>query len=178
MDYTEKQLSSKEIFKGRIITVRHDEVELVNGKAALREVVHNNGGVAVLALDDAENVLFVRQFRYPYGEVLLELPAGKLEPGEDPLTAGLRELEEETGHTAGHHESLGVAYPTPGYCDEVLHLYLAKNLTQTQQNLDEDEFLDVEKIPFDKAVEYCLDGTIKDAKTLVALLRYKLRRDL
>jgi ADP-ribose pyrophosphatase len=171
----EKQVSSKQIFKGKIITVRHDEVELVDGKRAWREVVHHNGGVAVLALDDDKNVLFVRQYRYPYGEVLLELPAGKLEPGENPLSAGLRELEEETGHVAGQYESLGQCYPTVGYCDEVLHLYLARGLTKTAQNLDEDEFLSVEKIPFDKAVELCLDGTIKDAKTVVAVLKVAAR---
>jgi ADP-ribose pyrophosphatase len=172
MEYSEKQVSSEQIFKGKIITVRLDQAELVNGKIAAREVVHHNGGVAVLALDEADNVLFVRQFRYPYGEVLLELPAGKLELGEDPAACGLRELEEETGYAAGHCESLGVAYPTPGYCDEVLHLYFAKNLTKTAQNLDEDEFLSVEKIPLETAISLCLDGTIRDAKTLVAVLKY------
>jgi ADP-ribose pyrophosphatase len=177
LEFMEKQISSKEIFKGRIITVRKDEVELIDGRRAEREVVHHNGGVAVLALDEDMNVLFVRQFRYPYGEVLLELPAGKLEPGEDPLAAGLRELEEETGYAAGRYESLGQCYPTVGYCDEVLHLYLASDLTKTAQNLDEDEFLSVEKIPFDKAVALCLDGTIKDAKTVVAVLKANCKDD-
>jgi ADP-ribose pyrophosphatase len=176
LEYNEKQISSEEIFKGKIITVRLDQVELVNGKTAAREVVHHNGGVAVLALDEDENVLFVRQFRYPYGEVLLELPAGKLELGEDPAACGLRELEEETGYAAAHCESLGVAYPTPGYCDEVLYLYFAKDLTKTAQNLDEDEFLSVEKIPLEQAVAMCVDGTIKDAKTLAAILKFAAKR--
>lgn len=178
MDYIEKKTASKEIYKGRVITLQVDEIELPNGKPAIRELVRHNGGVAILAIDDNGNALFVRQFRYPYGQVLLELPAGKLEPGEDPAHCGMRELEEETGYRAGNFSFLGKAYPTPGYTDEVLHLYLATALEKTCQNLDEDEFLTAEKIPFERAVQMCLDGTIADAKTMIAILKYNemLRR--
>ena len=177
MEHFEKTLSSKELYKGKIVTLRLDEVELENGNIALREVIHHSGGVTVLALDGDDNALFVRQFRYPYAQTLLELPAGKIEPGEDPGVCGLRELEEETGHTAGRYEFLARVYPTPGYVDEVLHLYLARDLSATRQHLDEDEFLTVERIPFRQAVELCLDGTITDAKTMIAILKYnELRR--
>lgn len=177
MDIFEKQISTREIYQGRILALRLDEARLPNGQIVKREVVHHNGGVAVLAVDREDRVLFVRQFRYPYGEQLLELPAGKLEPGEDPAACGLRELEEETGYTASDYSFLGRVYPTPGYVDEVLHLYLAKRLAFRGQRLDENEFLSVEKIPFEKAVGLCLDGGVTDAKTLVAILKYsELRR--
>lgn len=176
MEHFEKQISSQPIYSGRVVKLRVDEVELENGETSTREVIHHSGGVAVLAIDDAENILFVRQFRYPYGEVLLELPAGKLNEGEDAYTCGFRELEEETGYVAGTYEYLGQAYPTPGYTDEILHLYTARNLTKTKQRLDDDEFLTVEKIPYQKAVAMCLAGEIKDAKTLVAILLFDAKR--
>lgn len=172
MEHCEKTLASELLFEGAILALRRDTVRLENGNTATREVVHHNGGVAVLAIDDDENVLFVRQFRYPYDAVLLELPAGKLERGEDPAACGARELEEETGHKAGSLSFLAKVYPTPGYTDEVLHLYLAKDLTRVEQRLDEDEFLTVEKIPLQKAFGLCLSGEVKDAKTLVAILKY------
>lgn len=177
MEPVEKKQSSRRVYDGRILALDVDEVLLQNGHTATREVVRHHGGVCVLAMDDNDNVLFVRQFRYPYDEVLLELPAGKIEPGEDPAACGMRELEEETGHAAGTFTFLSRVYPSPGYVDEVLHLYLAWNLKPTAQRLDEDEFLEVEKIPFERAVSLCLDGTITDAKTLVSLLKYsELRR--
>lgn len=170
MEHFEKRMSSKEIYSGKILKLTVDEVELENGGTAIREVVRHSGGVAVLALDDDNNIIFVRQFRYPYAEVLLELPAGKINEGEDAYTCGFRELEEETGYVAGTFEFLAEVYPTPGYTDEVLHLYTARNLTRTEQRLDADEFLTAEKIPYKKAVEMCLNGEIKDAKTLAAIL--------
>lgn len=176
MKHTEETLSSSPIFSGKIVQLRVDEIRLPNGKTAKREVVHHNGGVAVLAITGEGDVLFVRQFRYPYGEELLELPAGKLEPGEDPAAAGLRELEEETGYRAGSFRPLAKVYPTPGYVDEVLHLYVATDLTPTRQHLDEDEFLTVERYPLEKALSLCLDGTITDAKSLVAILKYCAQR--
>lgn len=172
MEHFEKSLSSELIYKGRVIELRKDSVELENGKIAIREVIHHNGGVAVLAIDDDDNIMFVRQFRYPYKEALFEIPAGKLEPGEDPAACGRRELEEEAGCVAGEYEFLAKAYPTPGYTDEILHLYVAKKLTFTRQNLDEDEFLTSLKIPYAKALEMCLNGEIKDAKTSIAILMY------
>lgn len=172
MEHYEKTISSKEIYSGRVVKLRLDEVELENGNITTREVIHHSGGVAVLALDDDDNILFVRQFRYPYAEALLELPAGKLNEGEDAYSCGLRELEEETGYAAGTYEFMAKAYPTPGYTDEVLHLYTAGNLTRTKQHLDDDEFLTVERIPYKQAVEMCLNGEIKDAKTLIAILMF------
>lgn len=176
MEHFEKQLSSRQIYSGKIIKLRVDEVELENGGTSIREVIHHSGGVAVLALDGDDNMLFVRQFRYPYAEELLELPAGKLSEGEDAYTCGLRELEEETGYVAGTYDFLAKAYPTPGYTDEILYLYAARNLTKTKQHLDDDEFLTVEKIPYKKAVDMCLSGEIKDAKTLIAILMFDKKR--
>lgn len=176
MEHFEKRISSKEIYSGRVVKLRVDEVELENGGIAIREVIHHSGGVAVLAIDGDDNILFVRQFRYPYAEALLELPAGKLNEGEDAYTCGFRELEEETGYVAGTYEFLAKVYPTPGYTDEILHLYTARNLTKTKQRLDEDEFLTVERIPYKKAVEMCLNGELKDAKTLIAILVFDAKR--
>lgn len=172
MELYEKKLSSRQLFAGKVIRVELDEVELPNGKITSREVVRHHGGVCILALDEDGNVPMVKQYRYPYAEVLMELPAGKLEPGEDPADCGRRELEEETGYVAGEFSLLGKVYPTPGYVDEVLHLYLAKRLDKTAQRLDDDEFLNVEWLPLSDVIDRCLDGTIVDAKTVVAVLKY------
>lgn len=177
MEHFEKTLSSELVFKGRVLEVRNDSVELENGSVTTREVIRHNGGVAVLAVDGEENILFVRQYRYPYAEVLLELPAGKLNSGEDPEACGRRELQEETGYEAGEFTLLGVAYPTPGYTDEQLHLYAAKNLTFKGQQLDEDEFLTVLKIPYKEAVQRVLSGEIKDAKTVIAILMHNAKNN-
>lgn len=175
MKLTETRLSGETIYDGRIIKVINDKVELENGKTASREVVCHPGGVCVAALEENGDVYFVRQFRYPYHEVVLELPAGKLDKGnEDPLSAGKRELLEETGLVAEKFYTLGKLYPSPGYCDEVISLYAATGLTAKEQNLDEDEFLEVEKINLSTAVEMVLDGTIKDAKTQALLLKLYL----
>lgn len=171
MSHFEKTLESKEIFSGKVLRLCHDKVELENGKTAFREVAYHNGGVCVLALDDDENVYFVRQFRYPYKKEVLELPAGKLEKGEDPFESAKRELLEEIGATAQDYTDLGKLYPSPGYCGEVISMYLAKNLSFSKQNLDEDEFLSVEKIPFEAAVKMVLNGEIPDAKTQTALMK-------
>lgn len=178
MRHFEKTVSSELLFDGKIIKLYCDKVELENSSYTEREIVRHNGGVAVLAIDDEDNVLFVRQFRYPYGEVLLELPAGKLNPGEDPAVCGLRELEEETGYTAEEFKLLGEIYPTPGYTDEHLYLYVAEKLVFKGQRLDEDEFVTVLKIPYGEAVEKCLNGEIKDAKTIIAILMYNTKHRL
>lgn len=171
MAHFEKTNSSKEIFNGRVITVCHDEVTLENGKTAMREVVYHNGGVCVLPLMDNGDVLFVKQFRYPYHKEVLELPAGKLEKGEEPFASAKRELLEEVGATSQKFTSLGELYPSPGYCSEIISMYLAQDLEFSSQSLDEDEFLDVVKIPLEKAVQMVLDGSITDAKTQAALLK-------
>ena len=168
---TEKTLSSKDIFNGRILHVTHDEVELEDGSRAMREVVKHPGGVCVAALDDDENLLFVRQFRYPYKEVVLELPAGKLEPGSTLLENGKRELLEETGAVGYSYITLGQVYPTPGYTDEIIHLYACRVKEQRESRPDEGEFLNVEKIPLMKAAEMVMNNRVFDAKTQIAVLK-------
>ena len=174
MELTEKTLSSEKIFDGRILHIRRDTVQLPNGAQAFREVVDHPGGVCVLALDGENRALLVSQFRYPYQEVLRELPAGKLEYGEDPREAAVRELREETGAVPGAFSSLGELYPSPGYCGEIIRMYLARDLSFGSTDLDEDEFLNVERVPFDKLVEQVLSGEIRDAKTIAAVLKAKL----
>ncbi|MCL2698308.1 MAG: NUDIX hydrolase [Oscillospiraceae bacterium] len=171
MKLTEKTLSSETIFEGRVVHLVRDEVELENGKITTREVVKHPGGVCVLAVTDENNVVLVRQFRYAHKIVQLEVPAGKLEIGEDPRECGIRELAEETGYEAGSFEYFGKMLPTPAYVGEVIHIYLARDLRKIGQKLDEDEFLEVVEIPFEKAVNMALGGEITDGKTQVALLK-------
>lgn len=167
----EKTLNKNTVFQGKIINVRRDDALLPNGKTAIREVIEHNGGVCIAAITDNNELIFVRQFRYPYSEVILELPAGKLEKGEDPFEAGKRELEEETGRTAGIYRDMGLFYPTPGYCGEIIHLYAARNLTETKMHLDDDEFLEPVLIPVEKAVEMVLGGELRDGKTQALILK-------
>lgn len=171
MKHFEKTINSREIFDGNVIRVTHDEVELENGKKAMREVVNHPGGVCVAALTENDELLFVRQFRYPYKEILLELPAGKLEKGQSPLENGKRELLEETGAVGREYMTLGKLYPSPGYCGEIIHMYFCKVDHYENQCPDEDEFLDFMKIPLTRAVEMVLNGELPDAKTQAAVLK-------
>ena len=171
MDYTEKTVSSKDIYRGRIIYVKEDIVSLPNGALAGRELVMHNGGVGVIAVDEFKNVLMVRQYRKPYDEMVLEVPAGKLEKDEDPQSAGIRELQEETGFLAEKVEYIGKYYPTPGYCSEIISLYLATELSYVGQNLDAGEFVEVERIPLAALVEMVMNNEIPDAKTAIAILK-------
>ncbi|MCI5739761.1 MAG: NUDIX hydrolase [Ruminococcus sp.] len=171
MDFTEKPLKQDYLYRGKIVNLRVDNAELPDGTTALREVVEHPGGVCVAALTDKEELLFVEQFRYPYMETVLELPAGKLEYGEDPFEAGKRELQEETGAAAENYRDLGKLYPTPGYCGEIIHMYLAENLTFSEQHLDEDEFLEVRRIPLETAFQMVMRNEIRDSKTQVGILK-------
>lgn len=171
MDLTEKPVKQEYKFKGKIVNLRVDDALLPNGNIAKREIVEHNGGVMVAPLDNEDNLYFVKQFRYPYMEIVTELPAGKLEKGENPFEAGKRELKEETGAVANKYVSLGQLYPTPGYCGEIIHMYLATELSFGEQNPDDDEFLEVYKIPLAKAVEMVLSGELKDSKTQTAILK-------
>ncbi|MBQ7004769.1 MAG: NUDIX hydrolase [Oscillospiraceae bacterium] len=172
----ETTLQSSVIYDGKIIRVEKDIVKLENGAEAAREVVRHPGGVCILALTDQDEVLFVRQFRYPHSAVTAEIPAGKLEYGEDPETCGRRELLEECGCTASRFTYLGKLFPTPAYDAEVIHMYLAEELVYDKQSLDEDEFLDVERIPLEEAVRTVLADGYPDAKTQVAILKYYAMR--
>ena len=176
MAHFEEKIASREVFRGRIFSVTEDRVRLENGEESRREIVHHHGGVAVLALDEEGKVLLVRQFRYAFGQELLELPAGKVEPGEAPEVCGCRELEEECGYKAGSFELLSVLYPTVGYCSEVIHIYLARDLVPCGQRLDEGEFLSLERLPLEEALHMVLAGEVPDAKTQIGLLTYALRR--
>ncbi len=173
MELMEKTVEQQTIFEGAIIRVRRDRAELPNGHIAGREVVEHPGGVAVLALHGDGTVSVVRQFRYPFQEVVTELPAGKLEHGEDPRLAALRELEEEVGAKAGKLTYLGCLYASPGFCTEVLHMYLAQELELGRCHPDEDEFLETERVPFQTLVDQVMNGTLKDAKTVALVLKAK-----
>lgn len=178
MDLTEKTLKQTYIFKGKIVNLRVDDALLPDGTTAKREVVEHPGGVCVVPLTAENELVFVKQFRYPYAEVLPELPAGKLEYGEDPFLAGKRELKEETGATAKSYISLGKLYPTPGYCGEIIHMYLAKGLTFGAQDLDSDEFLEVVRIPLEEAFQMVMSNQITDSKTQVGVMKtYYLMRN-
>ena len=177
MDYTEKTRSCEEKYRGRIIYVHRDTVALSDGSEAVREVVEHSGGVGVLPVDADGNAWCVRQFRYPFGTHLLEVPAGKLEPGESPIDCAVRELGEETGFTAAEYTYLGMIYPSPGYCHEVLHIYLATGLTRGQAHLDRGEFLDVETYPLETLYRMVLRGELPDAKTAMAVMKAKLILD-
>lgn len=163
------------IYNGRILTLHCDTVTMVDGAEEKREVIDHPGGVAVAGVTENNELLLVRQFRYPYKEILLEIPAGKLEKGEDPFEAGKREFKEECGATADSYFSLGEVYPSPGYCGEIIHLYGAAGLHFGQQHLDEGEYLDVVRMPLDEAVRRVMTGEIKDAKTAIAILKLKER---
>ena len=167
----EVQLSSEEIFKGRVVHLQRDEVRLPDGSNAFREVIRHPGGVGILPLMEDGTVLVVRQFRYPGDSVLTEIPAGKLEYGEDPLDCGKRELSEEVGAGAREWIFLGNIYPTPAYDSEVIRIYLATGLTFGRQHLDEGEFLNVCRVPLRELADKVMAGEIRDAKTQIAVLK-------
>ena len=171
MHLFEKTVSSDLIFDGKIITVKKDTAELENGEIVNRELVVHPGGVCIVPINDKGEILMVKQFRYPFQTVLTEIPAGKLEVGEDHREAGLRELREETGAVCEKFEYLGVCYPSVAYLTEKIHMYMATGLTFEKQDLDEDEFLDVVKIKMEDAVKMIMNGEIEDAKTQCAILK-------
>ena len=176
MDMTEKTLTQQYHFQGRIMSARVDEIELPNGHRSMREVCEHVGGVGVLPIDAEGNVTLVRQFRYPYGEVIYEIPAGKMDHGpEDAAECGARELREETGLIAGRLVPLGELYPSPGFLTEVVYLYAALDLTPGESQPDEDEFVERVTMPFTELEERILRNEIRDGKTVVAAYRARLK---
>ncbi|MCM1305854.1 MAG: NUDIX hydrolase [Bacteroides sp.] len=176
LNLTEIEKTAHVLYEGWIISLRVDDVTLPDGRDAKREYVSHRGGAAVLAVDDEEYVYLVRQFRYPYREELVEIPAGKLEEGEEAIYTARRELDEEIGMTAEEILPFGVIYPTPGYTDEHLHIFLAKGLKKTHMHLDDGEFLRVERVPYKTVLSQVLSGEIKDGKTCYAILKYALHK--
>ena len=174
MEYTEKTVRKNYIYKGKILTLRCDDAQLFNGAPCKREIIEHSGGACVLCVEKGK-VLLVRQYRYAYGESVYEIPAGKLNAGEEPALACVRELEEETGFRAREVELLYEVYPTPGYTNERIFIYLAKELEKVERHLDDGEFLDAEWIDLERVKEMLKKGEIKDAKTIIALQAYFLR---
>ena len=171
MEYIERPVGSVEKYKGIIVRVRLDDAELYTGKVVKREVVEHPGGVTILPVDEDGSCYMVRQFRYPFGRMMLEAPAGKLEYGEDHRDCAVRELSEETGFTADELVYLGGCCTSPGFSTEVLHIYLALGLHAGECHPDQDEFLNVEKIPLSELSRMVMAGEIDDAKTIVAVLK-------
>ena len=171
MTLYEKKLSSEQIFDGKVVKLFVDKVELPDGKEAIREIVRHPGAVCVIPVTDEGDVIMVKQYRYAFETVMLEIPAGKLEPGENPLEAVKRELEEESGLVAGKIEYMGEIFTTVAIFDEKIHAYLATELVFNNAHPDEDEFLEVEKIPLKKLVEMVMNGEIRDSKTQICILK-------
>ena len=173
MEFYEKQIETKTVYEGLIVNVRSDIAELQNGKRVRREVVEHPGGVGIIPVTHDNKILMVRQYRYPMEEELLEIPAGKLGKGEEPLGCAVRELSEETGCTAGRIVDLGAVYPSPGFCKETLYLYLALDLQRGDMHLDEDELLSVEAVSLDELVDRIMANELPDAKTVIGILKAK-----
>ena len=172
-EYTKKQ---NLIYKGRILSLYNDEVLLADGSESKREYVHHNGGSSVLAVDKEGYIYLVEQYRYPYHEMLLEIPAGKVNIGESSYDCGMRELKEETGLCAKSLKDLGLIYPSPGYTDEPLHIFYTEDFEVGESHLDEHELLNLRRIKLDDALNMIKDNTIRDSKTVVAILRYVLQK--
>ena len=173
MGFFEKQIESTTLYNGIIVNVRRDIAEMQNGAKVQREVVEHPGGVGIIPITADNKVLMVRQYRYPMGEELLEIPAGKLDYGEDPYECAVRELSEETGCTAGKLVDLGPVYPSPGFCKETLFLYLALDLQKGEMHLDVNELLSVEAVGIDDLIDLIMENKLPDAKSIIGVLKAK-----
>ncbi len=171
MIFEEKTVSSKKIFEGKIIDVRVETVEFPDGKTAYRELVDHPGGVGIVALTSDGKIPMVRQYRKPIEQAIWEIPAGKLDMGEDPKLCGIRELEEETGYTAKEIIPLGYMYPSPGFANEVTHIFFAKGLSKGMVHPDEGEFLDIQEFTVEEVRNMILNNEINDAKTVIGFLK-------
>lgn len=167
---SEKTLSSSYLYRGRIINVRQDRVQASGNQVAFREIVEHPGAVAILALDEEKNLILVKQHRQPAGEILLEIPAGKLEPGEDPMDCAKREMAEETGLEGSSWQELFAFYPSPGFCDEKIFLYKVEDLNKAAAPVtDPEEKISVIKLPLKDVGDMIISGEIKDGKTIIAM---------
>lgn len=171
MEFKEEMISQERVYDGIIVNVRRDKARLMDGRVTNREVVEHPGGVAVFAIDDQDRVALVRQFRYPIGEETLELPAGKLEPGEDPRDSGLRELVEETGLVPKTFLPMGLSYSSPGIFAERIYLFFAKDLAQEAPRPDDGEFVETIWVPYQELLDMARQGKIQDGKTLAGILK-------
>ncbi|HZG70015.1 MAG TPA: NUDIX hydrolase [Chondromyces sp.] len=180
MKFEEKTLKTEKIFEGRIIKVQVDDVELPDGKQSKREIVKHPGAVAILPVKDDGKIIMVEQYRKPLERTLIEIPAGKLEPGEEPEATALRELEEETGYICEEMELLISFYTSPGFADELVHLYAAKGLNKKEdaKALDEDEFVDLMEVTLEEAEQFIKEKRIYDAKTAYAVQYLQLKKAL
>lgn len=167
----EKKISSEKIFDGVLLHVYKDKIELPDGNEAVREYIKHLGAACVVPLTDEMEVIAVKQYRYPIGRVTIEIPAGKMDAGEEPIEAAKRELSEETGVENADLEYIGGLHPAFAYADEIIHMYVAKNFVYGETHTDNDEFLNVVKIPLNEFVRMIMDGQIQDAKTISAILK-------
>lgn len=171
MTFEEKTLSSEMIYQGAILNLRRDQVQVVGGGTSHREIVEHNGGVAMIAVKEDGKVILVRQFRKPVEKIMLEIPAGKIEKGEDPLETAVRELKEETGYTADQVQYLTKFYPSVGYSQEVLYIYLCTGLTAGETAFDPHEALDILEMDLDQLFKMTVNGEIEDGKTAMAIMQ-------
>ena len=172
MTFEEKTIKSERIYEGAIINLRRDEVTVQNG-TSMREIIEHNGGAVLAAVTGEGKLVMVRQYRKPAGRVMLEVPAGKIDPGESAEAAAKRELKEETGYTAGKIKFLMQFYPSVGYSEEILYLYLCTDLTPGETNFDENEAIDIEEYEISRLHRMVMDGDIQDAKTIIAIMAVK-----
>ena len=173
MSFYERQIESQTVYEGMIVNIRRDKAQLQNGSVVPREVVVHTGGVGIVPLTDDRKVLMVRQYRYPMEEELLEIPAGKMSEGEEPLHCAIRELSEETGCAAGKIIDLGATYPSPGFCSETLYLYLAMDLQYGSMHLDEDELLSLEAVDIDELMKLIMANELPDSKSIIGIMKTK-----
>lgn len=168
-EFREEKISSKTVYEGKILTLTVDKAKLPNGKESIREVVLHNGGVTIIAQPDPEKIVIIKQFRYPIGKAIWEVPAGRLRIGEVPLEAAKRELKEETGYIASSWKQMGIVYPLPGYSAEILYFFNATNLVDDEQELDPDENIEVKVLDIKQVWQMIKDGEIRDGKTIAAI---------
>lgn len=171
MTFEEKTISSERLYEGKILNLRKDKVQVVNGGVSFREIVEHNGGVAIIAVKDDRKVVLIKQFRKPIDRVIIEVPAGKIEKGEDPFATAVRELKEETGYSAENIELLSKFYPSVGYSMETIYIYLCTGLTLGETEFDEHEAIDMFECDLDELYAMAVNGQLEDAKTIIAVMQ-------